>query len=343
MSNLTEIIKTIAAHAGKQEPLNWTTFSDGRVWAQDTPGGALGLVPELAGIDCCVASGALLKALRAMPGEPAFEHSGSVLTISSGSSRACLPTVSRSAAPKMVTPMVKAKWQPVPFLQDIDKVAWAISEDVTRTHLRGVYLDQHAIVATNGHTLAIVRAQDKIEQVPPSGVLFAPKVAAGLGEDVEIAFGKQAIFFSGDKGETFRFANVLDAVFPPYNRVIQDPKGSSTLVVDAEQFRGAIKRSKLTGSEGFVAQIDPSGIRIDVVGRTELTLFDLTDHVPAIRGGDGRAKSKDQVEIDLSIEYVSSALGAIGSGEVLIRYLGPLDPVSFEAGQYQAIVMPMRR
>jgi DNA polymerase-3 subunit beta len=140
------------------------------------------------------------------------------------------------------------------FQKDFGNVYFAASVDTGRPALAGVYMkkeeDGFLLVATDGYRLSLKHYKTEIkgkEEALLEKPLLIParvfKEAAAIREDenelsIFVAAEKNQVVFS--QGETTLIGRLIDAQFPPYERIIPTDHAAS-VVFDREELLKAVK------------------------------------------------------------------------------------------------------
>jgi len=138
----------------------------------------------------------------------------------------------------------------------ITHTRFATSTDTSRYYLHGALLvlrpESLSMVATDGHRLALMRAQEAPGVSDPADVLVPHKtvielarVAAGA-EVVEFSQGPDHLFFRAD--DRLLISKKINANFPSYERVI--PQGhDKRLEFDRDRLAAAVRRVRTLANE----------------------------------------------------------------------------------------------
>jgi DNA polymerase-3 subunit beta len=276
---------------------------------------------------------------------------GKRLELRSGAVSVAIPTTDAEGAQRVevgTPPETAARWlQLAPALAS---VAHAISKDDTRYYLNGINVGVttggSAVVATDGHRLAAVRASGDAYALGPAAVTlpdWAVKLLSRIGRDSGVVWVQ---------GDTVRYhdprcaviAPLVDGAFPDWQQVV--PNDSSFQIhaqVDSDALREAIEQARTCG----VTSIKTTWTVDSVTLESHTEDADFTTSI-ALAGADiGRDFSK--VTIALNPEYVRDALRAICARSVAqVSIADAYSPVvvrpypTTEGSSALAVVMPMR-
>lgn len=226
-------------------------------------------------------------------------------------------------------------WDAAEFSAKIEWVALAASQDCTRAHLTGVFFDENAVVATDGHRMHVA---------PMAGMAAGPTLIDGRSVAALLGMMPRGGEVVVDRaGDVVRFSvadflletTAMSEEFPPYQQVIPSSEDFS-VEVDREALLYAIARiakSKAHGSKGL--RIVANGaIRLErdtEDGSTSTT-------VPVIRT---THEGEDGI-IGAAPKYLVDALSS-GSDVVTLRFGDALSPIRCDLGDGRVgVVMPMR-
>lgn len=231
----------------------------------------------------------------------------------------------------------------------VDRTAFAVSTDVTRYHLNGVYFEKlesqlMRMVATDGHRLSYVDGEVFLE-IPDlkKGVIIPRK---GLHElrkllhteeehRVSMAFDRGYLFVRGEYG--FLFIRLIEGEYPDYKPVI--PKQSDKLaILDKELFTSALRRVSLLAHE------KSKGVKFVF----EKNLLKISSSNPDM--GEAREEIEiiydaDNVEIGFNAKYLLDCLPVMLGKDLEFRFKDRLSPGVFQSKDNKShtyIVMPMR-
>ncbi|HEX8838700.1 MAG TPA: DNA polymerase III subunit beta [Candidatus Acidoferrum sp.] len=241
---------------------------------------------------------------------------------------------------------------PAAILQSlISKTKFAISMEESRYTLNGGLMilrpDTLAMVATDGHRLALAETDHKLSGMNGELKVLVPKKAMDEVEKLSDAAGSDAQFdFAKDESHLFFQVNhrllisrILTGQFPNYEAVL--PRDNNKHVV--------IERGELTDAVRRVSQLADQ--------RSHAVKFSISDEGLEISASSpeyGEAKESiekeykgDPIAIGFNSSYMLDFLGAAADGPVSIELkdeqsAGQLRPLADESYRYRYIIMPMR-
>ena len=166
--SMQEIITKVAGFVDKSATGmgdHWLAvhFREGEVFAQSMHGGMRAEVDLK--LNCGVNAGKLVKAMKAIRGEPKFKQTKTALLVSSENhkgSAAELEIIPAASAPEFHRPAGNT-WTATTALEHVQRVVWCASDDVSRSHLNGVQFDKDGMAATDGKALCKITGTDFVK------------------------------------------------------------------------------------------------------------------------------------------------------------------------------------
>jgi DNA polymerase-3 subunit beta len=253
------------------------------------------------------------------------------------------------ALPAMPHTLVKI---PAAILQSlIAKTKFAISMEESRYTLNGGLLilrpDTLAMVATDGHRLALAETDHKLSGMNAELKVLVPKKAMDEVEKLSAAAGSDAQFdFAKDESHLFfhvkhrlLISRILTGQFPNYEAVL--PRDNNKHVV--------IERGELTDAVRRVSQLADQ--------RSHAVKFSISNEGVELSASSpeyGEAKESiekeyqgDPIAIGFNSSYMLDFLSAAADGPVSIELkdeqsAGQMRPLADESYRYRYIIMPMR-
>jgi DNA polymerase-3 subunit beta len=228
------------------------------------------------------------------------------------------------------------------------KTQFAITGEDTRFFLNGAKLvlkpGSLALVATDGHRLALVEVTHDVGIDADVGVIIPKKTLLELGKlvaegegDIDFEIGENHLFF--EVGGRVLISRMIDGQFPAYERVI--PKGNDKVIeFERERLTSAVKRVALLSNERSRA------VKFEIdKGRVEVT---------SSSSEFGEAKEQLAVEYDgtplaisFNAQYVLDFLNVVETDVVSLSLKDEVSqavmkPVGAEGYDYTYVIMPMR-
>ncbi len=233
--------------------------------------------------------------------------------------------------------------------KDFAKVFFAASIDSGRPALSGIYLKKEEegilLVATDGYRLSLKHyVTQKDVDLDSEKPLIIParvfKEAAAIREDDEeievfVSVEKNQIAFT--QGETTLIGRLIDAQFPPYERIIPTETATTT-VFDREELLKAVKICAIFARDS--ANIIKLALQKDkiIVSTNASTAAENTVAVEATLSG-------EENEIAFNAKYLLDVLSIIDKNEMLFEMTGPLNPGVFKIvgdSSFLHLIMPIR-
>lgn len=241
------------------------------------------------------------------------------------------PTIDRASGMKVDASALRAA---------LEACAAFMSSDNTRPHLAAQCFTGSHVVATNGHTMAIMPLVAPRALVPSEAV--ASWIAALKGVEGEVTlFGASRALAALETTAGLFVTKVVDEAFPSWEQVV--PQASAWAIeVEAADLRAAAR--------GMPAPDGTSAVRMEM--RREGMLDELvitganddTRRAKVASVGANVLRGADAIPAywGLNLNYLMHALGP-ATGAVVIEGHGELDPFKFTArgvDGYVAVVMP---
>jgi DNA polymerase III subunit beta len=233
----------------------------------------------------------------------------------------------------------------------IAKTAFAISNEESRYTLNGALMllkpDTIAMVATDGHRLAVAEIDHKFEGlsrevrplIPKKALVEVQRLAGEAGEDAEIEFAldESHLFFRA--GERLLISRMLTGQFPNYEAVL--PRDNNRkVVIEREELNNAVRRvAQLADTRSHAVKISFSGEGLEIsasspeYGEAKETLE--------------KEYKGEPLAIGFNAQYMIDFLAAAPEGPVSLELkdeqsAGQMRPLADEAYRYRYVIMPMR-
>jgi DNA polymerase-3 subunit beta len=235
------------------------------------------------------------------------------------------------------------------LIRMITRTTFACSRDETRPALNGVLWqtkgDRMTMVATDGHRLARVTAENKTLKGLNDDVIIPPKVLdlipKFIGEDtnsVGIIFEENRIIFNLD--DIVVSSRLIEGPYPNFEAVIP-PSADKKMVIGKDDLYSSVRRvsilsNSLTHQVKFTVKNNNlvlSTTNTDVGGEAKETL-------PCEYKG-------DSIEIGYNAGYVGDILGKMDSDEVIFELSSPVSAgviysTKDSKDDYLCLLMPLR-
>lgn len=237
----------------------------------------------------------------------------------------------------------------------IAKVIFSVSNDDTRYHLNGVYLERFwnndqfhlRMAATDGHRLAVVSKTVEgvvvIEDpsklfgviIPRKGVHELSKILETVDNSVELAIeGAQLVVKHGD---TVLLIRLIEGRYPNYQQLIPQTINHN-IILPREPFFTAIKRVSFHAhqkSKSVVIEVSTSKM---LITSNNTDLGEASDEIEVAYEGPG-------FKVNLNARYLMEILGASNTELVDLQLRDTNSPLIVRPHgdtNYTCVVMPMR-
>lgn len=229
-------------------------------------------------------------------------------------------------------------WDSKQFLEALDYVLPAASQDETRFHLCSVALRCNAMVTTDGHRCHIVNGIESF----PDECLIHPATGVAISDAVKKTeadwvmarrSGCWAEFsIEGPVLDVHMIAKVIEAKFPPHDKIVANHENGIT--VDAATLREAAD----TAAKVIKAKGKTSTVPVELVINGDLRVTSRAGSTEVITLAE---KAPHDHHCGLFGSYlVDSLRGA--RGNIVIGYGTPMEVVEIRDGCRLALVMPWR-
>jgi DNA polymerase-3 subunit beta len=234
----------------------------------------------------------------------------------------------------------------------IRKTKFAISMEESRYTLNGGLLilkpDTLAMVATDGHRLALAETDHKLTGlngevkvlIPKKAMDEVEKLASAAGSDdalIEFAKDESHLFFQ--VGHRLLISRILTGQFPNYEAVL--PRDNNkTVVIERAELSDAVRRvSQLADQRSHAVKLAVSKEGIEISASSP-------EYGEAKENIEKEFKG-EPIAIGFNSSYMLDFLGAAADGPISIELkdeqsAGQMRPLADESYRYRYIIMPMR-
>src|SRR6266851_651341 len=237
------------------------------------------------------------------------------------------------ALPVMPHTLVKI---PAAILENlIQKTKFAISMEESRYTLNGGLLilkpDTLAMVATDGHRLALAETDHKLAGlngevkvlIPKKAMDEVEKLSSAAGSDAHIEFAKDESHLFFQVGHRLLISRILTGQFPNYEAVLPRDNNKSVVIERAELSDAVRRVSQLADQRSHAVKLAVSKESIEKEFKGE------------------------PIAIGFNSSYMLDFLGAAADGPISIELkdeqsAGQMRPLADESYRYRYIIMPMR-
>jgi len=233
----------------------------------------------------------------------------------------------------------------------ISKTKFAISMEESRYTLNGGLLilkpDTLAMVATDGHRLALAETDQKLAGlngevkvlIPKKAMDEVEKLSAVSGDEAKMDFAKDESHLFFQAGHRLLISRILTGQFPNYEAVL--PRDNSkSIVLERGELSDAVRRvSQLADQRSHAVKfaVSTEGVEISAsspeYGEAKETIE--------------KDYKGDPIAIGFNSSYVLDFLAAAAEGPISIELkdeqsAGQMRPLADESYRYRYIIMPMR-
>lgn len=241
---------------------------------------------------------------------------------------------------------------PAKLLADaIAKTTFAISLEESRYTLNGALLvlkpGSLAMVATDGHRLAMIETDHKFEGfgaetrvlVPKKAMTEIQRLAAESGDDAAIEFAQDESHLFFQFGGRLLTSRKLTGQFPNFEAVL--PRDANkTVVLERAELQDALRRvSQLADQRSHAVKftLAKEGIEISASSPEYGEAKEAID----------KEFNGDPIAIGFNAQYLLDFLGAAADGPISFELkddqsAGQLRPIASDSSRYRYVVMPMR-
>jgi len=232
----------------------------------------------------------------------------------------------------------------------ISKTKFAISMEESRYTLNGGLLilkpDTLAMVATDGHRLALAETDHKLSGLNGEVKVLVPKKAmdeveklAAAGADAHIDFAKDESHLFFQAGHRLLISRILTGQFPNYEAVLPRDNNKS-VVLDRAELSDAVRRvSQLADQRSHAVKLAMSTEGVEISASSP-------EYGEAKESIEKEFKG-DPIAIGFNSSYMLDFLSAAADGPISIELkdeqsAGQMRPLADESYRYRYIIMPMR-
>src|ERR1700751_5718536 len=233
----------------------------------------------------------------------------------------------------------------------IAKTKFAISMEESRYTLNGGLLilkpDTLAMVATDGHRLALAETDQKLAGlngeikvlIPKKAMDEVEKLSSVSGEDAKMDFAKDESHLFFQVGHRLLISRILTGQFPNYEAVLPRDNNKS-VVLERAELNDAVRRvSQLADQRSHAVKMAVSSEGVEISASSP-------EYGEAKETIDKDYKG-DPISIGFNSSYMLDFLAAAAEGPISIELkdeqsAGQMRPLADESYRYRYIIMPMR-
>ncbi len=233
----------------------------------------------------------------------------------------------------------------------IAKTTFAISLEESRYTLNGALLvlkpDTLTMVATDGHRLAMVETDQKLDGLPAEIRVLVPKKAmtevqrltADAGDDAQVEFGQDESHLFFQAGGRLLTCRKLTGQFPNYEAVLPR-ETNKTVVLERNELQDALRRvSQLADQRSHAVKF--------MLAKEGVEISASSPEYGEAKEAIEKEYKGDPLAIGFNAQYLLDFLAAAADGPISFELkddqsAGQLRPLADEKSRYRYIVMPMR-
>jgi DNA polymerase-3 subunit beta len=253
------------------------------------------------------------------------------------------------ALPAMPHTLVKI---PAAVLESlIGKTKFAISMEESRYTLNGGLMilkpDTLAMVATDGHRLALAETDQKLAGlngevrvlIPKKAMDEVEKLSSAAGSDAQMEFAKDESHLFFQVGHRLLISRILTGQFPNYEAVLPR-ENSKTVVLERVELADAVRRvSQLADQRSHAVKLAVSTEGVEISASSP----EYGEAKEAI----DKPYDGEPITIGFNAQYLLDFLAAAPDGPINFEMkddqsASQLRPMADESSRYRYIVMPMR-
>ena len=241
---------------------------------------------------------------------------------------------------------------PVKLVADlIAKTTFAISLEESRYTLNGALLvlkpGSITMVATDGHRLAMVETDHKLEGfstetrvlIPKKAMTEIQRLSGESGDDDVIDFAQDESHLFFQFGPRLLTSRKLTGQFPNYEAVLPR-EVNKTVVIERAELQDALRRvSQLADQRSHAVKF--------MLAKEGLEISASSPEYGEAREAIEKEFKGEPITIGFNAQYLLDFLGATAEGPISFELkdeqsAGQLRPITDEASRYRYVVMPMR-
>ncbi|MGH9703949.1 MAG: DNA polymerase III subunit beta [Candidatus Acidiferrales bacterium] len=233
----------------------------------------------------------------------------------------------------------------------IAKTTFAISPEESRYTLNGALLvlkpESLTMVATDGHRLAMVETDHKLEGLPAEVRVLVPKKAmtevqrltADSSDDAQIDFAQDESHLFFQIGGRLLTSRKLTGQFPPYEAVLPR-ETNKTVVLERNELQDALRRvSQLADQRSHAVKF--------MLAKEGIEISASSPEYGEAKEAIEKEYKGEPIAIGFNAQYLLDFLAAAADGPISFdlkddQSAGQLRPMADDKSRYRYVVMPMR-
>jgi DNA polymerase-3 subunit beta len=271
------------------------------------------------------------------------------LTLQTEKTKSLFQTMSGNEFPRLYHEKGEkgATFLPEKIKNDVVRVVFAASTDVTRASLSGVLLttneDKVLLVATDGYRLSLSRNSNvKLYTQVKEGIIVPARLMREImflddGEEVMMYIAKEQNQLVFEQKETKLIGRLIDASFPNYQKILPTEAASSTSFIREELLRAVRRCSIFARDAANIVKLSLTKDGLIVSSRAASLGENATEVEATLKG--------EENEIAFNARYVLDVLTNVDAEEMLFEMTGPLNPGVFKIkgeDSFLHLIMPIR-
>lgn len=293
-----------------------------------------GSVPADGSLACCVDAKLLAGIVSKAGGDISMEIENLALVVKSGRSKFRLPVLSPDDFPDLTAGEFATTFE-ADLSSVFDAVAFAVSTELTRYYLNGVYLHNPGssltAVATDGHRLACV-TRETVGDIPP---IIVPSKTVALWPKGSARVSLSSTKIRVQTADMVMTSKLIDGTYPDYQRVIPT-RNDKHVLADKAALQAAVARvSTVADQRGRAVKLEIASGQVGLSVRGDA---EATDSVEVDYSG-------EPLEIGFNAAYLAEILANVPGETVRIALNDAGSPTLFTAPDKDgalAVLMPMR-
>jgi DNA polymerase-3 subunit beta len=248
-------------------------------------------------------------------------------------------------------PQVLAKIPAAVLSGVIAKTIFAISLEESRYTLNGALLvlkpDTLTMVATDGHRLAMIETEHKLDGlgnevrvlVPKKAMSEIQRLCADAGDDAMVEFAQDDSHLFFQLGRRLLTSRKLTGQFPNYEAVL--PRDvNKTVVIERNELQDALRRvSQLADQRSHAVKF--------MLAKEGLEISSSSPEYGEAKEAIEKEYKGEPLSIGFNAQYLLDFLSAAAEGPISFELkdeqsAGQLRPLADEKSRYRYVVMPMR-
>jgi DNA polymerase III subunit beta len=287
--------------------------------------------------------------LALSPGKVDIETEEEMLIVKSGKNKAKFSTMPSSEFPKEEEGGERKRitsLDPALLKKVSERVSFAVSSDVSRPTMTGVYFDNKKsalkIVGTDGFRLSLLEEKGEVEDFEINIPVKIVEEAAHLGEKqkdkIEIFLNekKTVVVFKMENAEIF--SRLIDGKYPPYIRIIPSEK-NIIAKIDRQDFLRAVKTASVFSKDaGSIVKIS-FGENVLKISSQTASLGENENEIECQKEG-------EDLEINFNFRYLLDVLSKMSGKEISFETEGEGKPCVFrekEPPNFLHLIMPVKK